>query len=136
MATAQTLRATGWIDRAGGLASLVCGVHCALVAFAPVIVATLGLELLRHELFEWSFVAVAVLFAAVAAVVGVRAHHSWWIAAGFGVGALLLLSARLGEAFALFEGGVVLAILGGIVLVGSHSWNTRRARACRAACCG
>lgn len=129
-----------WIDRLGGLASLTCAIHCAVLAFAPAVIALLGMEILASEAFEWVFLSAAVLFAAVAAFVGFRAHRSPWILIGFGAGVTLLICARMVEMFSLFEGGSIIAILGGGVLVGFHMANTivhtrlRRLRAAEACC--
>lgn len=115
---------TPWIDRAGSVASAACAVHCGLLSLAPALAAVLGLEFLAHEAFEWGFFAVAVGFAAVAAIVGYRSHRRGWVAAGFVLGGLLLVAARLGEALSLFSGGEAVAIAGGVVLITFHAANT------------
>jgi uncharacterized membrane protein (UPF0136 family) len=124
-----------WIDRIGGLASVTCAVHCGIFSFAPALVAVLGIEALAHEGFEWGFFVTAISFALLAGVWGYRTHGSIRVVAGFVLGALLLSAARLGEAFELFEGGAVLAVCGGFILLGGHVANTLELRSCREECC-
>jgi len=126
---------TPWLDRLGGVASMACAVHCGLLAFAPAVVTLVGLDMLAGEAFEWAFFASALCFAAVAATVGYRAHRTSWVPLGFTLGALMLIIARLAEAWALFEGGALLAVCGGAILVAFHIANTLRMRACQQACC-
>jgi hypothetical protein len=124
-----------WVDRLGGAASLACAVHCGLVGLAPALPTLLGLGFLAGELFEWGFFALALTFAAVAAGLGYRAHRTAWVPMGFALGGGMLVVARLAEAWALFEGGAVLAVCAGIVLVGFHIANALRMQACQQACC-
>jgi hypothetical protein len=93
----------------------------------------LGISFLAHESFEWIFFTLAVVFALAAGLISYRTHRTWWVLAGFGVGVLVLLAGRLGEAFALYEGGAVLAVIGGALLATTHLVNLRQAR--RRACC-
>ena len=123
-----------WMDRLGGLASATCALHCLLMAFAPALVPLLGLSMLRGEAFEWGFFAFAIGFAVLAGGLGYRVHRTWWVLAGFGAGIAVLVAGRLGEALALFEGGAVLSILGGVVLVGTHAASTLRTRSCQVPC--
>ena len=124
-----------WMDRLGGVASATCAVHCLVLSFAPALVALLGLELFADELFEWAFFGTALVFALLAAVVGYSGHRTWWVAAGFGVGMGTLIAGRLGEALELFEGGGVVSIVGGALLLASHLASLRCTAACRAAQC-
>ncbi len=126
---------TPWVDRLGGAASLACAVHCGLFGLAPALVTLVGLEFLAGEAFEWGFFALALAFATVAAGLGYRAHRTAWVPLGFALGGGMLVIARLAEAWALFEGGAVLAVCAGGVLVGFHIANTLRIRACEEACC-
>jgi hypothetical protein len=95
----------------------------------------LGLEFIRSEVLEWGFFVSAILFAAVAAVLGHRVHKRIGITAGFGLGIVVLTAGRLGEAMSLFEGGAVLAVAGGSLIVLGHFNNSRASRACSDACC-
>ena len=115
-----------WTDRFGSAASATCAVHCVLLAMAPSLLPVLGLSALPHEIFEWVFFSLAIGLALLAAVLGYRSHRTWWLLAGFGIGSLVLLAGRLGEAMALYEGGALVAILGGSVLVVSHILSLRR----------
>lgn len=124
-----------WMDRLGGVASAACAAHCLLLSLAPSLVSMLGIELLANELFEWGFFALAVGFALAAALIGYRVHRTGWILAGFGVGLLVLLAGRLGEALALYEGGGVIAVIGGALLASCHVASLRRSRPCTSECC-
>ncbi|MEL6345582.1 MAG: MerC family mercury resistance protein [Myxococcota bacterium] len=124
-----------WMDRLGSVASATCAAHCLLLALAPALITVLGVEFLRHEAFEWGFFTLAVSFAVVAAALGYRIHRSGWVLAGFGGGLLLLLAGRLGEALALHEGSVALAVLGGVTLVTSHIVSIRQSRAAQVEYC-
>ncbi|MFK7929383.1 MAG: MerC domain-containing protein [Myxococcota bacterium] len=135
MSTTFMTQTTGWMDRFGGLASLTCAVHCGLLAFAPAALTLLGLEVLEAEVLEWAFFAFALCFAGLAAALGFRTHHNFWVMGAFVAGIGLLVVARLTEALSVFDGGPVLAILGGLVLVGSHLVNTAQIKACQQPCC-
>jgi hypothetical protein len=124
-----------WLDRLGGVASLACALHCAVFGLAPALVTLVGLELFAGEAFEWGFFALALVFATLAAALGYRAHRTAWVPLGFALGGGMLVVARLAEALALFEGGAVLAVCAGLLLVGFHVANTLRMRACEEACC-
>jgi hypothetical protein len=101
---------------------------------APAALSLVGLEILANESFEWGFFAAALSCAAAAAYFVYRAHNTWWVLAGFGAGALVLLAGRLGEAFALHEAGALLSISGGVLLLITHLASIARTRACRDAC--
>lgn len=123
-----------WMDRFGSAASLACALHCGLFAFAPAIVAVLGLQSLGNEVVEWGLFSCALLFAGMAGATGYRAHQHRHIALGFVGGACALVVARLSEAYELTEYGPVFAILGGLVLVSAHLANIRACRACHEDC--
>ena len=122
------------LDRMGSIASASCALHCLTLSLAPALVAFLGIDFLASEAVEWGLFASAVLFALLAATLGYREHRDHRVLAGFGVGLLALSAARLGEAGALFEGTLVLAVLGGVILVTSHIVSARRLRTCREGC--
>lgn len=119
-------------DRLGSVASASCALHCLTMALAPAVVTLLGVEFLANEAVEWTLYGAAVVFALVAAAVGFRVHRSLPVLGGFGLGLAVLSAARLAEAFHLFEGTLVLAVLGGGVLVGTHIFSARRLRSCSA----
>lgn len=122
------------LDRLGSIASASCAVHCLTMSLAPALVAVLGIEFLANEMVEWVLFASAVVFALAAAGLGYREHRDARVLAGFGVGLSVLTAARLGEALHLFGGTLVLAVLGGGILVATHFISVRRLRTCRAAC--
>ena len=118
-----------WLDRFGSVASATCAVHCAVMSVAPAVVSLLGLGVLAHEAFEWGFFVTAVSFAFAAALLGYRTHRSGWVLLGFAAGVVVLSLGRLGEALELHEGGVILAGVGGGLLVASHLASARQIRA-------
>lgn len=122
-----------WLDRLGSMASGLCAVHCASMALLPAVGALVGGEL--NERFEWGFFSAAFTLAAVGAVAGYRAHGSAMVVTGFAVGLSLLSLGRAAEALALFEGGGVLAVVGGMVLVASHVRSLGCRRSCAKSAC-
>jgi hypothetical protein len=122
------------MDRLGGLASAACAMHCLTMAFAPALISLVGLGFLADESFEWGLFVTAVGFAFAAAIFGYRVHRTWWVPAGFGIGILVLMAGRLGEAMQLYEGGAIVAITGGSLLLTTHVASAVRTRACREAC--
>ena len=125
---------TDWLDPLGSVASAACAVHCFVLMVAPAVVALLGLEFLANEAFEWGFFVAAVALAVGAAGIGYASHRTPWVVASFGVGLLVLVAGRLGEAWQLFEGGGLVAVLGGGLLVASHLASRRQVRVCRTDC--
>lgn len=123
-----------WMDRFGGFASATCAAHCLIMGFAPALISVIGLEFLANEVYEWAFFASAIAFAAAAALVGFRVHRTPWVLAGFGLGMMVLIAGRMGEALELYEGAGIVAILGGVLLVGAHVSSTLRTRSCQAEC--
>ena len=81
-------------DRFGALASGLCAVHCAATALAPALFVLAGLELLLSESAEWTFTALALLFASGALFFGWRRHRSVPVASIFALGILGLLLSR------------------------------------------
>ena len=122
------------LDRVGSIASASCALHCLVLSLAPALLTFLGAEFLANEAVEWGLFASAVLFAVLAATLGYRQHRDGRILFGFGLGLVALTAARLGEALSLFEGTLVMAVLGGTILVSSHLMSVRVLRACRADC--
>ena len=123
-----------WMDRFGTLASAACALHCLVLSTAPALFATLGLELLHGEIFEWGFFAMAMAMASLAAIFGFRLHRDSRVVGWFVVGGLVLMAGRFGEAGGLFEGAGILAIVGGFLLVISHFKNASCTRKCQEAC--
>ncbi|MEM6926710.1 MAG: MerC domain-containing protein [Myxococcota bacterium] len=124
-----------WLDRFGSVASATCAIHCLSLSVAPALISLLGLGVLASELFEWGFFAVAVSFAVAAAAWGYSTHRSSAVLLGFVAGVAVLVAGRLGEAFELYEGGVVFAVVGGGLLMVSHFASASRIRASHAECC-
>ena len=122
-----------WADRLGGVASLMCAVHCLVMAFAPVVLTVTGLGIFAHEAFEWVFFGCALGFAGIAAVAALVDRRPVWVLGGFALGIPLLMLGRAAEALSLFEGGGWLAIAAGLLLAGTHIANLQTLARLRAA---
>jgi len=122
-----------WFDRLGSVASGMCALHCAVMSGLPAAALVVGGEL--NETLEWSFFAMAAALAAFAAAAGYRTHGSLPVLIGFGAGLGLLCAGRAAEALSWFEGGGLLAVAGGGVLVASHLQSLRCGRACASSSC-
>ena len=83
------------VDRLGMFASTACAVHCAVCALVPAAFATLGLDILLDEKFEWLLTILAVGFGLVAMVMGWRRHRKLRVMVILSVGIIGLLSVRL-----------------------------------------
>lgn len=118
----------GWLDRFGGLVSAICAVHCVAVALVPALITGLGFGFVASAAFEWAFVGMATVVAALAGVVGLRHHGSLMIGTGFVAGIVLLFASRFAEQAGVEAFGLVLALLGGGTLVASHLGSLRLAR--------
>jgi hypothetical protein len=123
------------LDRLGGVASASCALHCLMTGLAPALIALLGVEFLANEAVEWGLFAAASVFAITAAVLGFRVHRSSAVLLGFSLGLASLITARVGEAMHLFEGTLIFAVLGGVILVVSHVVSARRTKSCQKPCC-
>ena len=96
-----------------------------MVSLGFSLLSTLELTDGLNEIIEWLFFSLAIGFALLSAGFGYRVHKRLNILVFFGIGILVLTTGRLAEAFELFEGGDILAILGGLCLFFSHLWSTR-----------
>lgn len=115
-------------DRFGVLASGICLVHCALLAFAPAALAGAGLGVwVSHEL-EWGLTGFAVLFALTAAFLGYRSHGGQRMFAVLIGCALVLIFARILETLGLHEFGAIIGVLAGLGLVTGHLLNLKANR--------
>lgn len=82
------------IDQIGAAASIVCALHCAIVALAPALLGAIGLGALVSAEAEWLFTIVSIAFALGALWSGWKTHRSKQVAALFIVGSLGLLASR------------------------------------------
>lgn len=118
------------LDTLGATASIVCAVHCVLVALAMGALPALGL--FADPRIEWGFLALSAGIG-LAALVPAHAHHRRRAPlALFAVGMTVLLATRLvSPEHALVEAALV--VVGAGCLVWAH-WRNRRlvvAHACR-----
>ena len=82
------------VDRLGMFASTACALHCAVCALIPAAFATLGLDILLDEKFEWLLTIVAVTFGVLAMVMGWRRHRNLRVMVILSVGIAGLLAVR------------------------------------------
>ncbi len=82
------------VDRFGMFASTACALHCAVCALVPAAFATLGLDILLDEKFEWLLTIVAVTFGVLAMAMGWRRHRNLRVMAILSVGIAGLLAVR------------------------------------------
>jgi hypothetical protein len=118
------------IDRFGVFASVVCAIHCLLLAVAPTVFAVIGLEILADHETEWFFIALAIGAALLATFIGFRKHGSRKVVTFFMIGIALLIVSRLTEMMHLHGVGVVISIAGGACLVTAHFLNIRKSNCC------
>lgn len=119
---------SGWLDRFGGVVSVICAVHCVAVALVPAVVSGLGLGFVVSSTFEWGFVVLAALIASVAGLLSLRHHRV--LSVGFLAGIVLLFASRFAEEAGVEAFGLALALLGGGVLVATHLSSLRLAQTC------
>ncbi|MCW5939023.1 MAG: MerC domain-containing protein [Fimbriimonadaceae bacterium] len=131
------------VDKAGALASGVCAVHCALVGLAVATLPVFGAGFLADHRVEAVFFSVAVLLAVWAMARGLKIHGDWrpsgLLAGGLGsvsVSHFLIghQGIHAGHVHLAIGGtapgwvgalGTLLAVGGGLSLVGFHFWNHR-----------
>lgn len=111
------------VDKIGAVCSTLCALHCASTAAIPSVMVALGLGTLIGPAFEWGFIVVAILFAAVALMIGWRRHRVVWILFLFAAGIVGLVAGRLLEAADFHGVGTLLSIASGVTLVVGHSVN-------------
>jgi hypothetical protein len=118
------------LDTLGATASIVCAVHCVLVALAMGALPALGL--FADPRIEWGFLAVSGGIGLVALVPAFGHHRNRAPLLAFVTGMLVLLATRLAvPAAPLAEAALV--VIGASCLVWAH-WRNRRlvvAHACR-----
>ena len=127
----------GRLDKLGASASLACAVHCAVLPFVVTLLPVYGLSFLVGETVEWILVGVAVSLAAVSLLLGYRQHRSVRVLTMLSAAVVLLVVGHLTGHEASHLGGAVplnktiLAVAGGLILVGAHILNYRLCKSCR-----
>lgn len=90
-------------DKWGIVTAVACAVHCTLLPVLASVMPFLGVESLEHPVFEWGFIAIAVLFGSMSMWHGYRHHHKKLLPfAGFVLGLTLLIVNQLTEEAYLF----------------------------------
>lgn len=85
------------IDTFGAVASGLCAVHCGICALLPAVFGAIGAGALMGATAEWMFTGVAIVFASVALLIGLRRHGNRRVAALLLAGIAGLLTGRLIE---------------------------------------
>ena len=121
--------ASARFDRLGAALGFLCALHCVAVPLLMGVLPSLGLEFLADGAVDLAIVALATVFAGVAAVLGYRQHGERRVVAGFaGAVALLVAAQFFGEENI---AGRVVSIAGGLTLAVTHLINMRLGRRCR-----
>lgn len=120
------------LDKVGACASSVCAVHCLITGVAYGLLSIVGLDFLGSVTADIVFLTIAVLVGGFAVVMGYRRHRSLLPATIFatGLGLVVLSHFVLGHRHG--DGHdhshaltTVLAVVGGLTLVGFHFLNSR-----------
>jgi len=117
------------IDKIGACASTLCAVHCVLTGVAMSLLAVSGFGFLANPIVEVGFFGVAILVGAWALVHGIKRHHSRWPAVVFALGLASIVGSHIvghdhaGDSKGPW--GTVLAVLGGVLIVGFHVLNSK-----------
>jgi hypothetical protein len=124
--------ASSRLDRAGATASLVCAVHCALMPLVITLLPLVGLSFLADERIEWALVGCSAILGVSSLCLGLREHGKRRALAVLSVGLALLVLGRMMEQLHLGAWGVVIVVLGGVTVAGSHLLNRRLCQTCHA----
>lgn len=118
---AEPSRPARHLDLAGGWASLLCAMHCAVLPLLLALLPGIGLEILDNHSFDAVFAAFVILFGTVVIGSGYCPHRVWIVGASF-VGAATLLTFG---AFTADHGlrHAVLLSLGGTLMATAHLIN-------------
>jgi hypothetical protein len=109
------------LDLAGGWASIICAVHCALLPLALAIVPGTGLDVLDNHAFDAYFAAFVILFGTVVIGTGYCPHRIRLVLAAFVAATIALL-------FGALDGDhgwrhAALLSLGGALMASAHLIN-------------
>ena len=119
------------LNAAGGAASLLCAVHCALMPLLVTLLPLVGLGFLATEPVEWALVTVSCLLGVSSLRLGFREHGKRRALAVLALGLALLVLGRVSEAREWGSWGVPALVAGGCVVMLSHVINGRLCRTCR-----
>lgn len=125
-------------DRAGITVSLLCGIHCAVLAWALTAMPLVwfsqrlwGIPLVWYARLELALVILAALFAAVGLGLGWLRHRGYGPGVLGLVGIVLLSTVLVIEWHASRWLGPGLVLGGGLLLVVAHVWNATKVAALR-----
>lgn len=122
------------VHRWGQWLSLACAIHCLALPLAIGLLPLLGLAFLADERVEWVMLAAMIVFAAAAAMWGLRQHRRLWVVMAFaGAIGVIFLGHALGHGTI---GGAALSGVGGLGIAGAHLLNRRLVQSCTACACG
>lgn len=120
-------------DKLGACASAVCAVHCMLTGFALGLLSVAGWGFLDSPLTDGLFITAAMILGTVAAIHGIRKHHSIAPSIVF----ILSLCCVVAGHFVVRHhtlASTIFNILGGTGLVGFHWLNLRLRKDGKCAC--
>ena len=123
------------LNAAGGAASLLCAVHCALMPMLVTLLPLVGLGFVATEPVEWALVGMSFALGVWSLRLGFREHGKRRALAILAVGLALLVLGRVSEAREWGTWGVPVLVVGGCVVALSHAVNGRLCRTCRS-CAG
>ena len=116
------------LDRIGMFSSAACAVHCAILPIVVSILPLVGLGFLADERVEFAFLTTSGMLGLASLCWGFKKHgkmHALGILAG-GIG--LMAVGHMAEESSY---GVLLAVLGGLSIAGSHILNHYLCNTCR-----
>ncbi|MBL8049500.1 MAG: MerC domain-containing protein [Chthonomonas sp.] len=127
------VRGKTW-DQLGTIASLVCAVHCLVMAVFMAFLPILGLQESHSHNVDFAFIGLAVLFGGLSIRSGWKVHQRWTPAIWFIGGLTLVCVAH----FALHDLGAisyVVSVVGGLMMVWFHRLNLALRAKCSCASC-
>ena len=119
------------LNTAGGAASLLCAIHCALMPLLVTLLPVIGLGFLATEPVEWALVTMSILLGVSSLRLGFREHGKRRALMILAIGLALLVLGRVSEARDWGAWGVPVLVAGGCIVALSHVINGRLCRACR-----
>ena len=125
------LRRADKLNAAGGAASLLCAIHCALMPLLVTLLPVIGLGFLATEPVEWALVAMSCALGVSSLRLGFREHGKRRALMILAIGLALLVLGRVSEARDWGAWGVPVLVVGGGVVALSHVINGLLCRSCR-----
>ena len=125
-----TLRVTSKLDKAGATSSSLCAIHCAIMPLIITFLPLIGLGWLASEWVEWVLFASSAIIGASSLCMGYNQHGSKSALRTLAIGLSILALGRLGDMHHWGPYYVVLLIIGGFTIAGSHYLNHKLCKSC------